>query len=59
MEGIRRDTRVVVERLEGQVARLRAAVWILFLALAVHVLPANLVVQRFETPASGRKRWAT
>ena len=32
MEGIRRDTREVVERLEGQVARLRAAVWILFLA---------------------------
>ena len=34
MEGIRRDTRQVVEQLEGQVARLRAAVWILFLALA-------------------------
>jgi len=33
MEGIRQDTRQVVERLEGQVARLRAAVWILFLAL--------------------------
>ncbi|MBS1766157.1 MAG: hypothetical protein JST05_01955 [Acidobacteria bacterium] len=33
MEGIRRDTRVVVEQLEAQVARLRAAVWILFLAL--------------------------
>ena len=34
MEGIRQDTRLVVERLEGQVARLRAAVWILFLGLA-------------------------
>lgn len=33
MEGIRRDTRVVVEQLEAQVARLRAMVWILFLAL--------------------------
>jgi hypothetical protein len=33
MEGIRQDTRQAVERLEGQVARLRAAVWILFLAL--------------------------
>jgi hypothetical protein len=33
MEGIRQDTRKAVERLEGQVARLRAAVWILFLAL--------------------------
>ncbi len=33
MEGIRRDTRLVVEQLEGQVARLRAAVWVLFLAL--------------------------
>ena len=33
MEGIRRDTRAVVERLERQVARLRAAVWILFFAL--------------------------
>lgn len=33
MEGIRRDTRLVVEQLEGQVARLRRAVWVLFLAL--------------------------
>ena len=34
MEGIRQDTRLIVERLEGQVARLRAAVWILFLGMA-------------------------
>ena len=34
MEGIRQDTRLVVAQLEGQVARLRAMVWILFLCLA-------------------------
>lgn len=33
MEGIRKDTRQIVERLEGQVARLRVAVWMLFLIL--------------------------
>jgi len=33
MEGIRKDTRLVVERLEGQVARLRALVWLLVLAM--------------------------
>lgn len=33
MEGIRRDTRLVVERLEGQVARLRALVGLLVLAM--------------------------
>ena len=33
MEGIRKDTRLVVEQLEGQVARLRALVWLLFLAM--------------------------
>lgn len=33
MEGIRQDTRLAVARLEGQVARLRALVWLLVLLL--------------------------
>ena len=52
MEGIRRDTRQVVERLEGQVARLRAAVWILFLALLA-AAGAFLWQRRHPKTASG------
>lgn len=51
MEGIRQDTRLAVARLEGQVARLRALVWLLVLALLAGAGAAAWRLRHAKGPA--------